>query len=143
MAFACCVMSCVSKPTAICFPALAFLIDLVIDRRWRTRALAYLPFLVVSVTVGAITMYAQSHPIGSAELNVFEESLSWRLLNAFVALGMYVYHTFVLGSVYFDYRAVFGGEPLDMVLGLSVFLIRLIILVIFGFYWLFLVGLSH
>lgn len=120
-AFACCVLACLSKPTAVCFPALAFLLELVLTGRSRAvRIRSYLPFLALSVAVGAVAMYAQSHPIGNVGLNIFGESLGWRLLNAAVALGMYVYHTLVPGSAYFDYRAVFGGEPLDLVLGLSV-----------------------
>jgi hypothetical protein len=80
----------------------------------------YIPFLLISFAVGCIVLYAQANPIDHERLDIFGETFSWRLLNACVGFGMYLWHTIVPSQVYFDYRAVFGGRPLDLGLGLAV-----------------------
>jgi len=47
-------------------------------------------------------------------------------LNAAVAFGLYVWHTFVPAGVHFDYRAVFEGRPLGCSLGLTVLAVTLV-----------------
>lgn len=117
----CCLAACQSKPTAVCFPALAYLLEWLQERRCITNKLRrYIPFLLISFAVGCIVLYAQANPIDHERLDVFGETFSWRLLNACVGFGMYLWHTIVPSQVYFDYRAVFGGRPLDLGLGLSV-----------------------
>ena len=118
----CCLLACQSKPTAVCFPVLAYLLDALRQRRWYAgRLIRYVPFLLVSFAVGLIVLYAQANPIDHEHLNVFGESFAWRLLNACVGFGMYLWHAVALSQVHFDYRAVFGGRPLDLTLGLTVF----------------------
>lgn len=119
-AFACCVAACLSKPTAMCFPLLAYAVHQLVARRLYVKVRGYLPFLAVAFFVGLVTLHAQANPIGAERLDLYGETLSWRLLNAAVAFGMYIWHFFVPFGVHFDYRAVFGGRPVDLALGLSV-----------------------
>lgn len=118
-AFACFCAACLSKPTAMCFPLLAYATHQLLARKAYVGFLAYLPFLGVSFLLGLVTLYAQANPIGAERLDLYGESLGWRVLNAAVAFGMYAWHTLVPSGVHFDYRAVFGGRPVDLVLGLS------------------------
>lgn len=113
------VLACLSKPTALCFPFLAFAVERLATPNRRVRLFAYLPFLLVAVAVGALTVYSQSNPTGERAIDIYDTSLGWRLLNAAVAFGLYVWHTFVPVGVHFDYRAVFEGRPLDCSLGLA------------------------
>ena len=116
-----CMAACQSKPTAVCFPALAYLLECCQKRRCVVSNLCrYIPFLLISFVVGCVVLYAQTNPIDHERLDVFGETFSWRLLNACIGFGMYLWHTIVPSQVYFDYRAVFGGRPLDFGLGLSV-----------------------
>lgn len=133
-AWICCFLACLSKPTAICFPFLAYLLEVFREKRLIVPKLVrYIPFLVVAFVVGAIIFYAQANPTDDEYFDVFAQSFAWRLLNAVVGFGMYLWHTLALSKVYFDYRAVFGGRPLDLGLGLSVFAIA-------GGLWLALIG---
>lgn len=116
----CCLFACLSKPTAVCFPVLAYLVEVLRSRRWRpARPLRYVPFFIVALVVGVIVLYAQSNPIDADRLDVFGETFAWRLLNAGVGFGMHIWHAIMPTGVYFDYRAVFGGCPLNLGLGLS------------------------
>ena len=121
LATACCALACLSKPTAVCFPFLAFALEWALAGRFPRRIWRYAPMLAMAVAVGAITLYCQSNPIDHERLDVFGEPLWWRLLNAAVAFGMYLWHVVAPGGIRFDYRAVFGGWPVDCALGLSVF----------------------
>ena len=112
-------LACLSKPTAVCFPILAWILQVMVTRRPFRRWWAYLPMLAVSAFVGLAFSYSQSHPTGLAPSEMFVGSLDWRLLNAGVSLGLYVWHTFVPTGVRFDYRAVFGGWPVDGGIGLA------------------------
>ncbi len=120
LATACCVLACLSKPTAVCFPFLALALEWAALGRFPRRLWRYAPMLATAVLVGAITLYCQSNPIGHERLDVFGEPLWWRLLNAAVAFGMYLWHVVAPGGIRFDYRAVFGGCPLDCAFALSV-----------------------
>lgn len=118
-ALACMVAGCLSKPTAMCFPLLAFLLQAVLTDRAFRRLWLYLPQLAVALVTGLIAVFSQAHPTGLAEAGVFDAALEWRLLNAAVALGLYVWHTVMPWGVHFDYRAVFGGWPVQGGLGLA------------------------
>lgn len=117
---ACFVLSCMSKPTAVCFPLLAYGVKAALDRRLATRCLSILPMLAVSVAVGVLTVHSQAHPTGMAQADVFIADFDWRVLNAAVSLGLYVWHVFVPWVIHVDYRAVFNGWPVDGGLGLAV-----------------------
>ena len=120
LATACCVLACLSKPTAVCFPFLAFALEWAAHGRFPRRLWRYAPMMATAVLVGAITLYCQSNPIDHERLDVFGEPLWWRVLNAAVASGMYLWHVVAPGGIRFDYRAVFGGCPLDCAFALSV-----------------------
>ena len=116
----CFVLSCLSKPTAICFPLLAYALKAALERKWVCRAWSIVPMLAVSTAVGLLTIHSQANPTGMEQVDVFGSGLGWRILNAGVALGLYVWHTVVPWTIHVDYRAVFNGWPVDGGLGLGV-----------------------
>ena len=124
-------LACLSKPTAMCFPLLAALLEAAVGSRgsWRRRAFRYLPMLAVSLFVGLVAVYSQSNPTGMERANVFNAPLDWRLLNAAVSLGLYLWHEVCPLNIHFDYRAVFGGWPVDGGLGLVVLGVALLAIV--------------
>ena len=113
-------LACLSKPTALCLPLLACLVAAVLKRRFAFRIRCLLPLLAVSAAVGLLAIHSQSNPTGMARADVFAVGLGWRVLNAAVSLGLYIWHVIWPAGVHVDYRAVFGGCPLDGGLGLSV-----------------------
>ena len=123
-AYLCCALACMSKPTAMCFPLLAFCVDLMgMERteRNRDRIFAYLPLVLMAIATGALAMYSQTHPEGHEVRALFGASLPWRLLNAVVAIGLSVFQMIVPVGVHLDYRAVPGQFPLHGLLGCLVF----------------------
>lgn len=130
-AYAYCALACMSKPTAMCFPFLAFAVACLNDTRNdttlttnnappKTRPLtAYLPLLALAVATGALAVYSQTHPEGRPELALFTASLPWRLLNAAVSTGLYLFQALVPVGLHLDYRATPGHFPLDGLLGLT------------------------
>ena len=121
----CCALACMSKPTAMCFPAFAVacLNDTTLptdNAPPKTRPLtAYLPLLALAVATGALAVYSQTHPEGRPELALFTASLPWRLLNAAVSTGLYLFQALVPVGLHLDYRATPGHFPLDGLLGFA------------------------
>ena len=115
----CFVLSCMSKPTAVCFPPLAYALKAALERKLLCRVWTVVPMLAVSTAVGLLTIHSQAHPTDMASVDVFGSGLGWRMLNAAVSLGLYVWHTVVPGTIHVDYRAVFNGWPVDGGLGLG------------------------
>lgn len=115
-------LGCMSKPTAMVFPALAFSVELlfagfalfVSPRRW----VKYVPLLAVTAAVGALAAYSQTHATGEAAHPLFYSTFSWRILNAAVSLGLYLFRTVVPAGLQFWYRPVRGGVPLHAAAGL-------------------------
>jgi len=120
LAFAWFLLSCLSKPTALCFPLVAYALQRFAHPQSRVRIVAYAPFALVSLALGLLAVYSQSNPTDFRQIDIYDTTLAWRLLNAAVAFGLYVWRTFVPVSVHFDYRAVFEGTPLHCGLGLAV-----------------------
>ncbi len=133
-AVACCALACMSKPTAMCFPFLAFAVSCLNDTPNdatptppmtnnappKPRPLsAYLPLLALAVATGALAVYSQTHPEGHPELALFTASFPWRLLNAAVSMGLYLFQALVPVGLHLDYRATPGHFPLDGLLGLA------------------------
>ena len=138
-AYLCCALACMSKPTAMCFPALALCVDLAmcggicpsdseakhideakrIDlmRELRSRMFSYLPLVLMAIATGALAMYSQTHPAGHEVRALFSASLPWRLLNAFVAIGLSLFQMVVPIGIHIDYRAVPGQWPIHGLLG--------------------------
>lgn len=122
----CCLLACMGKPTAMCFPFLAFAVETMSPRRdgaarWTRRLAPYLPLLLVSAATGALAVYSQTHAAGYEVRSLFSASLPWRLLNAAVAIGLYLAQMLVPVGVHLDYRATPGRLPLHGTLGLCVF----------------------
>lgn len=141
-AYLCALLACMSKPTAMCFPFLAFAVEGLAGRRLlpegRTGLRAavrpllwYAPLLVLAVATGALAVYSQTHAAGYAVRELFSASLPWRLLNAAVALGLYLFQAVLPVGIHLDYRAVPGQFPLHGALGLSTLLAALLLLVLF------------
>jgi tetratricopeptide (TPR) repeat protein len=121
-AYLCCALACMSKPTAMCFPALALCVDLAMRRgSLRSRIFPYLPLLLMAVATGALAMYSQPHPAGHEVRALFSASLPWRLLNAIVAIGLSLFQMVVPVGIHIDYRAVPGQWPIHGLLGCLVF----------------------
>ncbi|MCQ2392366.1 MAG: hypothetical protein MJ240_13170 [Kiritimatiellae bacterium] len=121
VACGCCALACMCKPTAMVFPFLALLVG-----REKTvggvRALgALLPLMALAAVTGGLAVYSQMHPEGMAAKDLFYAGWGERLLNAAVAIGLYVWQMVVPVGLHLDYRAVPGGWPVDGVLGLAAF----------------------
>jgi len=138
-----CALACMSKPTAMCFPLLALCVDLAgrkgirtdaapadghmskpqmdLMRELRSHLPAYLPLVLMALATGAIAIYSQTHPEGHEVRELFSASLPWRLLNAAVAIGLYIFQMVVPVGIHLDYRAVPGQWPIHGLLGCMVF----------------------
>jgi len=120
----CFALACMSKPTAVCFPFLAMAMHFMSRRRessFPARSYAWLaPMVAGAIALGWLTVCSQSHPTNAVSVDVYETGLAWRLLNAAVSTGLYIWYTFVPFGVHMDYMAVFGGWPVDGWLGLGV-----------------------
>ena len=127
---------CLSKPTAMVFPVLAFCVEyLTVRPEGRSRnsspilhpssliphpssLVKYLPLLLLAAATALLATYSQTHGDGEAARGLFYSTFSWRLLNAAVSLGVFFYHTVVPVGLQFWYRPIRGGVPLHTVLGL-------------------------
>ena len=135
-AYAFCALSCMSKPTALVFPLLAALVALLprmahppAPRPSFRRALPpYLPLIALSLATGALAVYSQTHPEGMATKDLFYAGLPERLLNAAVAIGLYLFQMALPLGLHLDYRAVPGAWPVDGALGLAAFVAFLAVL---------------
>ncbi len=156
-AYLCCALACMSKPTAMCFPALALCVDLAMRsgicpsdsearhtedakyteggkhialmRELRSRIFPYLPLLLMAIATGALAMYSQTHPAGHEVRAIFSASLPWRLLNAIVAIGLSLFQMIVPVGIHIDYRAVPGQWPIHGLLGCLTFVSCLVLVV--------------
>ena len=131
-AYVCCALACMSKPTALCFPALALCVDMArhngitaeenrndLTRELCSRMFTYLPLVLMALATGALAMYSQTHPEGHEVRALFSATLPWRLLNAAVAIGLSLFQMVVPAGIHLDYRAVPGHFPLHGTLGLA------------------------
>ena len=118
--FAFFVMACLSKPTAMCMPAVAFAFSLMAPEGMRRpRLKEYLPMVAVSVATGAIALYAQAHPAGMAPVDIAPSSFGWRAFNALVSCGIYLIHVVAPYGVHADWRLVENGWPVRGAAGLA------------------------
>ena len=126
-----------SKPTAMCFPFLVLAVEGMMvsgdvrqatgDRRKATfdkrRTTFYIVnftvFLLIAAAVGALAVYSQTHPEGHDVRALYSAPLGWRLLNAAVSVGLYIFQMFIPMGIHLDYRAVPGGWPVQGALGLA------------------------
>lgn len=122
----CCLFACMGKPTAMCFPFLAFAVETASPhggraREWPGRIAPYLPLLLISAATGALAVYSQTHADGHGIRALFSASMPWRLLNAAVAIGLYLAQMLVPIGIHLDYRATPERFPLHGTLGLCAF----------------------
>ncbi len=147
--YVCFILACMSKPTAMCFPFLVLVVEGIRhstadsrqpdDIRHSTAGnhhftfytLHFTLFLLLAVATGALAVYSQTHPEGHAVRELFSASLPWRILNAAVAVGLYVFQMVIPVGIHLDYRAVPGGWPVQGTLGLGV----LVVLVAGAWWW--------
>lgn len=112
--------SMLSKPTAVCLPVLAYLTVRFVTPTAPRRFVRYLPMLLLALGVGLVALVSQARPTGLDVVDFSDTTVGWRLLNAAVSLGLYVSHLVWPVGLRLDYRAVFGGWPLNGVQGLAV-----------------------
>ena len=139
VACGCCALACMSKPTAMVFPFLALLIgrEKEVGGIGPLRALgtlrplgglgifralgALMALVALAAVTGGLAVYSQMHPEGMAAKDLFYAGWGERLLNAAVAIGLYMWQMAVPVGLHLDYRVVPGGWPVDGVLGLVAF----------------------
>ena len=149
--YACFILACMSKPTAMCFPFLVLAVEGMMvrgsvrqatgDRRKATYDIRlstfyifnFALFLLIAAATGALAVYSQTHPEDYAVRALFSASFPWRILNAVVAVGLYIFQMVIPVGIHLDYRAVPGGWPVHGTLGLVVFV--LVVLMIAGAWW--------
>ena len=116
--------SCMCKPAAMCLPFLLICEEFLLRRYCSLkkagvgRIVTYLPFFVMASGVGALAVYSQTHAHGYDVRDLFTAPLWWRLLNASVALGLYLFKTVLPFGIHLDYRAIPNGMPLGWHIGL-------------------------
>ena len=119
-----CVLACLSKPTAMCFPILALLVVwFCLPRRRRDAEAtgrggvlslsALAPLFIIAVVTAAIAAYSQTHVAGQEAVALYAAPISHRLVNALSAVGNYLRVTFWPFGLHVDCRAVPGLWPLD------------------------------
>ncbi len=124
--YACFALACMSKPTAMCFPFLVLAVEGVLRvRQARPASLSFVlchlsVFILMAAAIGALAVYSQTHPEGHEVRALFSASLPWRLLNAAVSVGLYLFQMFIPFGIHLDYRSVPGGWPVQGALGLGV-----------------------
>ena len=146
--YTCFILACMSKPTAMCFPFLVLAVEGILHSTTDDRqpadirqsastsphftfyTLHFTLFLLLAVATGALAVYSQTHPEGHAVRELFSASLPWRILNAAVAVGLYVFQMVIPVGVHLDYRAVPGGWPVQGALGLAV-----LVMLVAGAWW--------
>ena len=133
-AYICCALACLSKPTAMCFPLLAGLVQwqarsvrggdtsvLSGDAKGLRLALRYMPLIVMALVTAAIAAYSQTHVAGQSETSLYEMPFACRMVNAFSALGFYLRATVLPIGLHFDCRTVTGLWPLEGGWNIAVF----------------------
>ena len=157
--YACFILACMSKPTAMCFPFLVLAVEGLLYGARGARArpsgetgvlpvggrngphapplsfvLCHLSvFLLLAAATGALAVYSQKHPEGYSELALYSAPLWWRLLNALVAVGLYVFQMVIPVGIHLDYRAVPEGWPVQGTRGLC--MLALVALGAAGAWW--------
>ena len=149
--YACFILACMSKPTAMCFPFLVLAVEGIrhatIDNRqpgdirhsttsnhhFTFYTLHFTLFFLLAAAVGALAVYSQTHPEGHDVRALYSAPLWWRVLNAAVAVGLYIFQMLIPVGIHLDYRAVPGGWPVQGALGLGV--LALVALGIGGAWW--------
>ncbi len=122
-----CILACLSKPTAMCFPLLALLVDWHVGRKpnaignRKSKITAYILMLLVAGATAAVAAYSQTHVAGQDVTSIYATPLPQRLVNALSAIGYYLRATIWPFGLHIDCRTVKSLMPLEGWLNLSVF----------------------
>ncbi len=122
-----CILACLSKPTAMCFPLLALLVDWCVRRKpnaignRKSKITAYILMLLVAGATAAVAAYSQTHVAGQDVTSIYATPLPQRLVNALSAIGYYLRATIWPFGLHIDCRTVKSLMPLEGWLNLSVF----------------------
>ena len=122
-----CILACLSKPTAMCFPLLALLVDWCVRRKpnaignRKSKITAYILMLLVAGATAAVAAYSQTHVAGQDVTSIYATPLPQRLVNALSAIGYYLRATIWPSGLHIDCRTVKSLMPLEGWLNLSVF----------------------
>ncbi len=139
----CCLAACMCKPAAMCIPALFLSVEGVyfscrVNSSFSKRKmvlsflLRYLPVFIMAAATGALAVYSQTHAEGYGVRELFSASLPWRLLNAAVSAGRYLFMSLIPVGIHLDYRAIPEGLPIGTFTGLASLLL---VAVMFGVLW--------
>ena len=122
-----CILACLSKPTAMCFPLLALLVDWHVGRKSnaignrKSKITAYILMFLVAGATAAVAAYSQTHVAGQDVTSIYATPLPQRLVNALSAIGYYLRATIWPSGLHIDCRTVKSLMPLEGWLNLSVF----------------------
>ena len=122
-----CILACLSKPTAMCFPLLALLVDWCVRRKpnaignRKSKITAYILMFLVAGATAAVAAYSQTHVAGQDVTSIYATPLPQRLVNALSAIGYYLRATIWPSGLHIDCRTVKSLMPLEGWLNLSVF----------------------
>lgn len=114
------ILASLSKPTAVIFPFLAFILEMTFNNDAKPNKLKYIPLLCISLATGLVALHSQANPSGMESINLADTTFGWRILNAAVSLGLYIYNTILPISIHMDYRAAFNDIPLSTHIGLTI-----------------------
>lgn len=123
LAFICCVAACLCKPSAMCFPALAGAIHLLL-RSGGTQAptkckggfvtvSCYIAMVAVAGGTAIAAAYSQTHVAGQDAVALFAAPFHHRVVHALSALGFYFRAAIWPSGLHVDFRIVEGILPLD------------------------------
>ena len=111
-----CLLACLSKPTAMCFPLLAALVEWrgrrvdasVLGKAMglRSQALRYMPLVTIAAATAAIAAYSQTHIAGQGATALYAASFAHRLVNALSAIGFYLRSAVWPVGLHVDCRAI-------------------------------------
>jgi hypothetical protein len=126
-----CLLSCMSKPTAMCFPLLALLVGWMAKKRIASPSssksvigdcmpypprkgeiVSYVAMFLVAGATGAIAAYSQTHIAGQDAAGLYSASFVHRFVNAVSAVGFYVRSTIWPAGLHIDCRAVTAFWPI-------------------------------
>ena len=83
----------------------------------------------MAAAIGALAVYSQTHPEGHDVRALYSAPLWWRILNAAVSVGLYIFQMLIPVGIHLDYRAVPGGWPVQGALGLGVLALAILAMV--------------
>ena len=131
----CCLAACMSKPTGMCFPFLAFCVAAMVrtgngERGMWNGTVLTIATLPIAFATGLIAVYSQTHAEGYDVRTLFTAPFAVRALNAVKSLGLYIFKTFVPFDLHIDCRWPSANLPADgwgtiltAVAGLSILLL--------------------